>query len=231
MKNFKALLSLMFVCLLLASCSSKDYKEACKNGDFETAHSCLDDLKKEFDKVKANNYSDATNYDLEGSDFDVAEADSKLTKAKAKIITASEDYYNAASYIFGAEVRFLISQGGNEDRIVYLFNELTPLGNKLPTNTFVGEYDEILNHELYYKFVLVNNQLANTILDLAINSGNKKLAGIAISHISTYGSSVDSEDPEEAEVLYDGVYTTYKTKEKKRAQEKFDEAVKQGLFD
>lgn len=188
---------------------ANEYMEAVENEDFDTAHKCLKKLYSSYVKESSSGKS------LEGWNF-------SSNKTGDAIIAAADAYTKAASYVFCAEVRYLMSQPDESlnDRIVFLFNELSIVGDRRAEGDRISIYDaEGVNAALLNKYIACNNQIANQIVDMAINAGNKKLAAIGVSHIM-------------ATFVHGGGNVYHFTNAAKdEAQAKFDEAVKNGLFD
>lgn len=191
--------------------ASKNYLIAVSNNDYEEAHACLSTLYDAYINVllKVEKNNDLSDY-----------------HGRAKVLAAAREYMTAAQNVFCAEARFLISGGSGvdpADRIVYLFNELTPIGYKLDRGYRFEIYDKNKAHfACYCMYVDANNQLCNTIMDLAINSGNKKLAGIALTHYLETNHLSDEPRP---------YVSGYSNEDKQAAQNRYDEAVKLGLFE
>lgn len=188
---------------------ANEYMEAVENEDFDTAHKCLKKLYSSYVKESSSGKS------LEGWK-------SYESKTGDAIIAAADAYTKAASYVFCAEVRYLMSQPDESlnDRIVFLFNELSIVGDRRAEGDRISiNSAEGVNAALLKKYIACNNQIANQIVDMAINAGNKKLAAIGVSHIM-------------ATFVHGGgdVYH-FTNAAKDEAQAKFDEAVKNGLFD
>ena len=115
----------MLIPLGLASCSglnNSDYRKSVKEGDFETAHAILDELHDEYEKVWAENYPKL--------DYDKKDL-------RAEIEAAATKYSNAASYVYGAEVRVIAAEYPDDavNLIENLFNEMQLLGEKVPNGT------------------------------------------------------------------------------------------------
>lgn len=193
---------------------ANEYMEAVENEDFDTAHKCLKKLYSSYVKESSSGKS------LEG--WNVSWRDHGGQKTGDAIIAAADAYTKAASYVFCAEVRYLMSQPDESlnDRIVYLFNELSIVGDRRAEGDRISIYEaEGVNAALLNKYIACNNQIANQIVDMAINAGNKKLAAIGVSHIM-------------ATFVHGGGNVYHFTNAAKdEAQAKFDEAVKNGLFD
>lgn len=227
MHKLLSLFALAFMAIALASCSCsshksdskksektvgdgtyKTYQEACSAADFEAAHKFIDTYRQEFE----NTYDEV-----------VAKKRLKYDDGASTLTAAGTKYMNVVSYVYCAEAREIMANGDADakDRLVYLFNEVPSIGQKLPEGTHVSIYDENQVHTTLYRlYTQTNNKLCDTILDLALNSGNKRLAAISLSHYmesptlnsSTYGDVIYSND------------------DKQKAKERFEEAKQNGLF-
>lgn len=213
MRNlYVCVLSLLFVgCGLIPS---DDYKSAVSKNDYESAHQIVENLHADFLKVWEEKYPDMDHNN----------------DNRAEIEAAAEKYTKAAEYVYCAEARMLIAEGGdNSSKIVYLFNEVSKVGEKVPSGT--GYYpggvrdrqENVLKINCYRSYVTCINSLCNTIVDLAIDAGNKKLAMVALTH---YLPDV---------VIVDGgvmnTYLTYKEASKIEALQKLEMAAENGLFE
>lgn len=193
-----------------------DYIKAVENEDFENAHKCLRKL--------YSSYTEESSVDISieswGKGWSYSSRKNAQTVGDA-IIASADGYTKAASYVFCAEVRYLMSQPDESlnDKIVYLFNEFSIVGDRRSEGDAGSHYGaEGVNAALLKKYIACNNQIAFQVIDMAINAGNKKLAAIGVSHImNTFDLTNDDK-------------YHFSTASKEEAQAKFDEAVKNGLF-
>ena len=134
-----------------------NYREACRNGDFDAAYSILEKKREEFEKFKEENEMDRSN----------------LEKYDAMV----NNYEDGMNYVFNAEMLYLTSQNTEEssNRILYLLAESEIPGT--PT-TAGGEYknDDYENAIKYIEGIARFNNRCNSVLDMAIAQKNEKLA-------------------------------------------------------
>lgn len=161
--------------ILISGCGSKvdpqRYKDACKSEDFETAHQVLDEIFNEFEDVWNDNISDMSSSDRQ-------ECEAAATK-----------YSQAACYVLSAEARYLISNNEDAvDRLAYLLEEIPVMGEELLNNDnypYRGDASDQIKcakFDCYRQTVKINNELCNTILNLALKNGNRQMADLALSH-------------------------------------------------
>lgn len=182
-----------------------DYVELVEVNDFEKAHQTLKAYSKNYSYVlKAN--GDRLRYYSE----------------RGRVIAAATEYMDAVAYIYCAEARYLMAEGGEnaQKRMVFLFNEIPLIGQKLPSGTHIDHDDFNLAYiSLYLLYAQTNNRLCDTVFDIALNMGDKRLASIALSHYLDIPSAEEKKD------------ITYSSETKDAAKERFEEAVNNGLFD
>ena len=118
----------------------ESYREACRNGDFEAAHKFIDKYKD--NSIRNHSYEDR--------------------------VLAQE----AEDYIFNYEINTLISQNSIEanDRIIFLFNEITISGKKGPIGV------EHIRGTAYGASCAAFNEKCNKVLETAISLKNQDLA-------------------------------------------------------
>lgn len=215
-------LSTLCLALFLVSCgnsSSKDeveekitvtssdgkeytsYREACRAGDFESAHKFLDILYNEY----VEGYGSARDY------------------RSNEVREVREKYHAALNDIFKQEMMFLASDGSEQasDKIIYLLTEVPMEGSPHPEGKYsiikIEEiYDEAKDHVTYCKYVSNFNNLCNKILDLAISQNNQYLAKKVI---TMYLQNVENEHSDES-----GYYVKYTWADKEKAVAKCKEA-------
>ena len=175
-------LLIVTACGGLSTVKSDDYKTAVKDNDFEKAHDILAELYGHYEEVWNENFPklNYTNDEL-----------------RSEVEVAATDYARAASYIYCAEVRYLVSENPDIalERIEYLFNEMESLGEKLPEGTRFDlgpggdkkEFQTCIKFDCYKQQVKYNNEVCNIVLNLAFRNKNKELADIALSHFLDNG--------------------------------------------
>lgn len=193
--------------LILASCGggSENYKEACDAGDYEKAHKILNNLHD--DLIKAI----TTNPDWYGAWY--------VDNGAEVTIMIATKYTTALEYIYKNEIRYLILNNDDfSERIIYLYNEMQPIGKKGGLSWSYAS-EEGCMRDMYNLYAGAVNSINNSVLELAINKGDKRLATLAITH---YLEVIDKTGEE-----INGVYSN---KDQVAAQEKFDNAMESGLF-
>lgn len=204
----------------------ESYQEACASLDFEKAHNILSSLHAEHLKSMSQTYTVSF-----GPDNDETYAWTQCSEGRANVEATAVAYLSAVQFVFTSEARTIFAEFDNpEDKITYLYTEIRQIGTKHNSTTcslgveFHDPNDWCLQ-KIYNKYVECVNSFSNSVLDLAINAGNKRLAAIAVAHI------LDVYEGLEKGGYLDQVSVLYSDKEKVAAQEKFDQAVKNGLFD
>lgn len=176
MKPFCSLLAIVAT-LMLTACGGygDDYRAACKDGDFDAAHDILDRLHSRYDDVRAECYG-SMKWNNDG---------------RARVEAAASKYGTAAKHILTTEARYLISNNDPDevgDMLVNLFNELQPIGERLPEGTeyHPGGVTDLqqtcADINCYKEYVAANNALADVILDLAIHNNDDDLGAVAMTH-------------------------------------------------
>lgn len=176
MKPFCSLLAIVAT-LMLTACGGygDDYRAACKDGDFDAAHDILDRLHSRYDDVRSEYYG-SMKWNNDG---------------RARIEGAATQYGTAAKHILTTEARYLISNNDPDavgDLLVNLFNELQPIGERLPEGTEYHpdgstDYQQTCaDINSYKEYVAANNALADVILDLAIHNTDDELGAVAMTH-------------------------------------------------
>lgn len=182
------------------------YREACRAGDFESAHKFLDILYNEY----VEGYGSASDYQSH------------------KVREVREKYHAALNDIFKQEMMFLASDGSEQasDKIIYLLTEVPMEGSPHPEGKYnydmIGEiYHEAKDHVTYCKYVSNFNNLCNKILDLAISQNNQYLAKKVI---TMYLQNVENEDGERVNSATHYYYVKYTWADKEKAVAKCKEA-------
>lgn len=193
-----------------------NYREACRNMDFEVAHKILDKM------MAPNDIWD---------DFLERRVDQKE-------ITAATDY------IFNAETLYLISQNTDDanTRVVYLLSELPIEGRADPEGSEIDFSESLDKHEGYmaYKsYVNRFNSKCLSILNTAISVGNQDVAEKIIPMIKEDANIVKKMEKKiygrrsNGEIHYtesEESYVHYTTESKDKAKKLYEEAVKEGKF-
>ncbi len=193
---------------------NEQYHKACAAADFETAHSILASLHAQHLKSMTDKYK-SEQYSWE-----------ECSEGEAQVQATATAYLSAVQFIFTSEARTIIAENENpENKITYLYTEILQVGtkrNSIPE--FFNDTEKCLQ-SIYDKYVECVNGFSNSVLDLAINAGNKRLAAIAVSHF------LDIHEGFEEEEVGGELILRYSDKERVAAQEKLNNAVKNGLFD
>ncbi len=225
----KRIMFLSFCCLgvfLLTACSSSSpkneeekitvtgadgkeytsYQEACRAGDFESAHKFLDILHDNYIK----HYGGMSDY-------------------KSSVLSRErEKYHSCLNFIFKQEMMYLASEGSEQaaDKIIYLLTEIPEEGSPHAEGKCdygeIGEiYSQALDHVTYYKYVSNYNGLCNKVLDLAISQNNHYLAKKVI---TMYKQNVENEEGERVDSSTHYYYVKYTWADKEKAIAKCKEA-------
>lgn len=204
--------------------SADSYQQACEKHDFEKAHSILGQLREVF-----------VNQGLPHSYY-------KLVSD----IYGYQNYVDADIYIFREEAAYLMSlnDSNTQNRILKLIME-TPLDGRQLDEGYCDYYDaqeqSVTGGEkvwLYFYCLKRINQKCDIVLDLAILNGNQSLAKKVLSfykdnmHIEA-GSSGNKITVKGKTISVDGNhgYIWYDSADKDAAKKRYDEAVKNGVFD
>lgn len=170
-------LLVMAATLMLTACGGygDDYRAACKDGNFDAAHDILDRLHREYDDARSEYYG-SMEWNNDG---------------RSRIEAAAGAYGTAARHILTTEARYLISQNDPAtvgDLLVNLFNELQPIGERLPEGTEycpkgVRHLQQVCaDFNCYKEYVGANNALADVVLDLAVHNRDEGLLEVAVAH-------------------------------------------------
>lgn len=175
MKQIYLVLAAVAALLLTACGHGDDYRVACKEGNFDEAHDILSRLHGRFEDVYSEHYGLMEWH----------------TDDRALIEAAASEYGTAATHILTTEARWLISQNDPEtvgNALVNLFNELQPIGKRLPEGTGYHPggtkslQKDCADINCYREYVKANNALADVILDLAVHNRDEALLEVAVSH-------------------------------------------------
>lgn len=128
-----------------------------------------------------------------------------------------KQYIAAERNVFSAEVRYLIAEKDPEEatkRIQFLLNEFMLIGEK----PVAGENYDSSKCRPYILAVTAKNALCDQVLDLSIQTKNKALAELALSHYLDHPIS-------------NGKYkVVFESTDKDAAEKKYKEAIKRGAF-
>lgn len=215
---------LMFVTVLIFSACNpfssgkygENYREACRNMDFEAAHKILDKM------MEPNDIWD---------DFLERRVDQEE-------ITAATDY------IFNAETLYLISQNTDDTntRVVYLLSELPIEGRADPEGSkidFSELSDKNEGYMAYKSYVNRFNSKCLSILNTAISVGNQEVVEKIIPMIKEDASIIKKMEKEvyghrsNGEIEYtesEVSYVHYTTDSKDKAKQLYQQAIQEGKF-
>ena len=182
-----------------------NYREACRNCDFDAAYSILEKKREKFEKYKEE----------DSNDLDVDEM--------------VKNYEDGMNYVFNAEMLYLTSQNTEEasNRILYLLAESEIPGT--PT-TAGGQYNSDRDYEnakKYIEGIARFNNRCNSVLDMAIAQKNEKLAN-GVVKLMKQNVDVEKESTglRTLSVSSKGVNNT----DIDLAKKKLDDAIKSGAF-
>jgi hypothetical protein len=221
----KKIFLLVFFIPLLQCCSCgtgndyvyySDYRDACKNGDFEQAHERLDELYDNFIQVWNENIVDRR----PKSRWKWKRNPSNYDERLANITTAATEYCAAARYIYTTEAKVLTKENSEDavGPIMSFFSEFQMIGEVVSDGCRWGDYEE-MDRECYKEYVKAVNAIADAILDLAIQYKNEKISTIALEHYMDV--PVKSK---EGEGIYSSYIVRYSSAPKERAEEKWARA-------
>lgn len=208
---------ILIAALTLSSCNlfSSDkydgnYREACRNMDFEAAHKILD-------KMVAENKG------------------SSLFGEDKEVIEATDYIFNAESLYLVSQ-----NTSEANTRVVYLLSELPMKGRAMPEGSEISGIDELDGDGGYTAYISSANRYNSkclTILNTAISVGNQEVAEKILSMIKDDASSITKKgkkvygDP--ADGIYDDEeksYVHYTTESKDKAKQLYEQAVQEGKF-
>lgn len=194
-----------------------NYREACRNGDFDAAYSILEKKREEFEKFEEENEMVIVD-EYRNSDHSNEEKYNAMVK----------NYEDGMNYVFNAEMLYLTSQNTEEtsNRILYLLAESEIPGT--PT-TAGGEYSDrdYENAKKYIEGIARFNNRCNSVLDMAIAQKNEKLANGVVKLMK---QNVDVEEDRyywrSLSISSKGVNNT----DIDLAKKKLNDAIKSGAF-
>ncbi len=208
---------ILIAALTLSSCNlfSSDkydgnYREACRNMDFEAAHKILD-------KMVAENKG------------------SSLFGEDKEVIEATDYIFNAESLYLVSQ-----NTSEANTRVVYLLSELPMKGRAMPEGSEISGIDELDGDGGYTAYISSAdryNSKCLAILNTAISVGNQEVAEKILSMIKDDASSITKKgkkvygDP--ADGIYDDEeksYVHYTTESKDKAKQLYEQAVQEGKF-
>ena len=183
-----------------------NYREACRNCDFDAAYSILEKKREKFEKYKEE----------DSNDLDV--------DAMVK------NYEDGMDYVFNAEMLYLTSQNTEEasNRILYLLAESEIPGTPTTAGRIYEERD-YENAKKYIEGIARFNNRCNSVLDMAIAQKNEKLAN-GVVKLMKQNVDIESENSTSISpylrVSSKGVNNT----DIDLAKKKLDDAIKSGAF-
>ena len=205
-----------------------DYRKACEDLEFGEAHKILDKKR----------------------DYYVEHGLKETAWGQYNTMTGYQEYVDADIFIFREEVTYLMSMDDPnvENRIFKLLMEMPMDGTLLDEG--YQDYDIVSSPSnptsrqawTYYYCIKRYNEKCNIILDLSILFEKQSLAKKVLSYykdnmhiedtgegkkITVRGKSIKMEPPHYGIYV---CYVWYDTADKDAAQKKYDEAVKNGLF-
>ena len=187
---------------------SDNYKEACKDGDFEEAHKLLGEIHETFVSTSFN-------------------SEDYLAKAR--------EYFSALEYIYKAEIQHIVTNLDDKactDKLTFLIAEI-PIDGQKPDESFEVHHDyfeegefleraHVRPYKVYGYYATSHNNLLNHALTLAINRKYKKLAeNILLLYI----------DDLEFKLWKRAYHAEYSRSSYNAAKEKYDQAVSMQLFE
>jgi len=197
-----------------------NYREACRNGDFDAAYGILEKKREAFEKFKENNQLQKSEKGLFGRSYDRSNQD--------KYDAMVNHYEDGMNYVFNAEMLFLTSQNTEESssRILYLLAEYNIPGTPTAPGGWYerDSYDEA---KRYIADISRFNNRCNSVLDMAIAQKNEELARGVVKLIKpNVDVSGDWVSLRSLKISSKGVNNT----DIDLAKKKFDDALKSGAF-
>lgn len=214
-------------CSIQGGDDNNSYQEAARAHDFEKAHQILDQIQED--------------YLSESNSFD------KVDK--------KDKYEKAFDYVFNAEAMYLCARGDKQsiDRIVFLVSEIpvegTPIieGTKYKPTMYTS-YKFSESHDIYIRYATRVNQKCDNMIDLAISNHNYYLVEKILPLYKKIPEAVIIERDKDAEQkelnkkkkqgyhsivitpLYKEHTMSYSDADRKRAVEKINKAIDDGVF-
>lgn len=206
-----------------------NYQKACEELDFGKAHEILEKLRNEF----------------------VNEGLPKAQNCQVTSIKGYQAYVDADIYIFREEATYLmgLDDPAAEPRILKMIME-TPLDGRKLDEGHCSFYDALEDNGdgnkvwLYSYCIKRNNQKCDIVMDLSILHNNKTLAKKVLSYYKDNMHIVDDRywnfdddvlriNVKGKTIIVDGDhgYIWYDSADKDAAQKKYNEAVKDGMFE
>ena len=195
---YSILLCLGIISLTSCGGSDKDYIEACNARDFETAHKILNQYRED--------YTEALSEDLDNS------------YRKKEYDAAQQKYYKAFDYIYQHEVQLIMEEATEQecvDKITFLLLSIPVEEEKQQSIGVTYGFDEYKIFDAYLKWSQHYNSLCNSILTLAIDRKNKKLARFILMQFVN-------------EIYQNRIYSST---DRYYAKKKYQEAVDLGMFE
>lgn len=209
MKQLKVLAICCICVLVFGACGGDNdklnYQKACAENDYVKAHEILDKLQDKF--VKKG----------------LPKLTSWWDSPKISELPGYQDYADADMYIFREEATYLmgLDDPAVNSRIIKLLTETPFYGKPAEENEHIASegYNEHYNpYWMYYYCLKRYNQKCDVLLDLSILFKNESLAKSVLSfyketmHVNSHEVQFDNQD-------------------KNRAAEKYEEAVRKGVFE
>jgi hypothetical protein len=135
---------------------------------------------------------------------------------RKKYDAAQQEYYKAFDYIYQHEVQLIMAEATEEEcegKITFILQSIPVEGEKNERGGW--NFDSMKRFKAYLIWSQHYNSLCNNILTLAINRKNQKLARFILMQFV----EDDFEDGE------------YKSIERNKAEQKYQEAVNLGMFE
>ena len=176
-----------------------DYKEAVKEGDFETAHNILDSIHDDYVEALGK-----------------ACADMKESQEIKKFKIIRKKYYAAIDYIYSHEITSIMTSLDDQadDKVVFILIEIILYVNVYESYApFDSDYHYEQEEVAYKNICIVINKLCDKALTLAINRHNKEFAKNIIEH---YKSEYECEEESK----------NFRARDE--AKKKYEEAIKDG---
>lgn len=186
-----------------------NYREACRNCDFDAAYSILEKNREKFEKFKEENK------------FSKKNDNKKIYDAMVR------NYEEGMDYVFNAEMLYLTSQNTEEasNRILYLLAEIEIPGIPPAAGKISYEKGDYYNLNSYIEGIARFNNKCNNVLNMAIVQKNEKLAH-GVVKLMKQNVGVVAEYPDD-EVLYVG---SKNNTDIDLAKKKLDDAIQSGAF-
>lgn len=200
----------------------KTYQRACDDGDFNAAREYINILEK---NLKAIDFTEESffdtdyHYDEKRENFEMVE--------------------EAKDYVFNAEINYLavLNDPIANSKVLMFLSNIPPEGNKMADNMLIEANTSDIDaggYQTYVKWCSGYNLKCDRILDLAISINNQDLAKKILGMFkpdATYDKRrCKSEIYKDRFPEYFDAYTKYTNESKTKALQKYNNAVKSGVF-